>query len=221
MNAILKKKFFRRKEQTEIQWLNQQLTEPEFLIKKDWVIANIKYKLKLIDLNLSDTYNRKIMQKVEYRVKKADSIARKLIKKGYPATFENAKNKLNDIIGIRVVCLYSDDVYKISDRLKLQKDFTLIKEKDYIKTPKKSGYQSLHLILDIPVICDQTTEYQRVEIQIRTVAMDFWAGVDNHICYKKNPDEIKRAEADLKNYSAVISNMDKQMLNLRKKVEKM
>ncbi len=71
------------------------------------------------------------------------------------------------------------------------------------------------------MICDQTTEYQRVEIQIRTVAMDFWAGVDNHICYKKNPDEIKKAEADLKNYSAVISNMDKQMLNLRKKVEKM
>ncbi len=144
MNAILKKKFFRRKEQAEIQSLNQKLTEPAFLIKKDWVIATVKYKLKLIDLNLSDTYNRKIMQKVEYRVKKADSIARKLIKKGYPVTYENAKNKLNDIIGIRVVCLYSDDVYKISDRLKLQKDFTLIKEKDYIKAPKKSGYQSLH-----------------------------------------------------------------------------
>ena len=79
MNAILKKKFFRRKEQAEIQSLNQKLTEPAFLIKKDWVIATVKYKLKLIDLNLSDTYNRKIMQKVEYRVKKADSIARKLI----------------------------------------------------------------------------------------------------------------------------------------------
>mgnify|MGYP006922152497 CR=1 FL=1 len=94
MNAILKKKFFRRKEQAEIQSLNQKLTEPAFLIKKDWVIATVKYKLKLIDLNLSDTYNRKIMQKVEYRVKKADSIARKLIKKGYPVTYENAKNAL-------------------------------------------------------------------------------------------------------------------------------
>ena len=75
--------------------------------------------------------------------------------------------------------------------------------------------------MDIPLIYNKDTEYQRVEIQIRTVAMDFWAGVDNHICYKKNPEEIRKAEADLKNYSAVISKMDEQMLELRKKVEKM
>ncbi len=175
----------------------------------------------MIDFKLSSKYNRTVMQKVEHRIKHADSIARKLIKKGYTPTFENAISKLNDIIGIRIVCLYSDDVYKIAEILKQQKDLLLIKEKDYIKTPKKSGYQSLHLIMDIPLIYNTDTEYQRVEIQIRTVAMDFWAGVDNHICYKKDPEEIKRAETDLKNYSAVISKMDEQMLELRKKVEKM
>lgn len=175
----------------------------------------------MIDFKLSSAYNRTVMQKVEHRIKKADSIARKLVKKGYKPTFENAVSKLNDIIGIRVVCLYSDDVYTIAGILKQQKDFLLIKEKDYIKTPKKSGYQSLHLIMDIPLIYNKDTEYQRVEIQIRTVAMDFWAGVDNHICYKKNPEAIRKAEADLKNYSAVISKMDEQMLELRKKVEKM
>ena len=175
----------------------------------------------MIDHKLSTAYNRTVMQKVEHRIKKADSITRKLIKKGYKPTFENAVSKLNDIVGIRIVCLYSDDIYKIAEILKQQKDFLLIKEKDYIKTPKTSGYQSLHLIMDIPLIYGHDTEYQRVEIQIRTVAMDFWAGVDNHICYKKNPEEIKKAEADLKNYSAIISKMDEEMLELRKKVEKM
>ena len=216
-----KAKLRKRKDRGHIDTINHALSEPEFRLKKNWAIQYVSFKLKMIDFKLSSKYNRTVMQKVEHRIKNADSITRKLIKKGYKPTFENAVSNLNDIVGIRIVCLYSDDVYKIAEILKQQKDFLLIKEKDYIKTPKKSGYQSLHLIMDIPLIYNTDTEYQRVEIQIRTVAMDFWAGVDNHICYKKNPEEIKRAEADLKNYSTVISKMDEQILELRKKVEKM
>lgn len=201
--------------------LSRKLTDPVFLLKKDWMIQNIEFKLKMIDLELSSKYKRTIMQKIDHRVKKPDSIARKLIKKGYKVTYENAAGKLNDIIGLRVVCLYSDDVYKIAELLKQQMDFHLIKEKDYIKYPKKSGYQSLHLIFDVPLIYKETEELQRVEIQIRTVAMDFWAGVDNQICYKKSPEKMKKAETELKNYSNVISTMDRQMLELRKKVESM
>ena len=201
--------------------LNQKLSNPKFLLKKEWLIQNVEFKLKMIDLELSEKYQRTVMQKVEHRIKKPESIARKLVKKGYKVSFENASAKLNDMVGIRVVCLYSDDVYKIAELMKKQKDFTLIKEKDYIKNPKKSGYQSLHLIMDVPLTYQTTTECQRVELQIRTVAMDFWAGVDNHICYKKKPEEMRKAEEDLKNYSAVISKIDEQMLELRKKVEKM
>lgn len=199
--------------------LNHKLSDPEFLLKKDWIIHQIEFKLKMIELELSARHHRTMIQKVEHRIKDAGSIARKLIKKGYQITFENADKKLNDIIGVRVVCLYRDDVYNIADLLKQQKDFTLIKEKDYIKSPKKSGYQSLHLIFDVPLIYKDTTEQQRVEIQIRTVAMDFWAGVDNQICYKKNPAKMKTAELALKNYSTEISRMDKQMLELRKNAE--
>lgn len=212
-NMLIRRKSF-------VENLNKKLSAPEFLLKKEWGILNVKFKLKMIDFELSRKYNRKVMQKVEYRVKSAESIARKLKKKGCRITFENAQDHLNDIVGIRAVCLYYDDVYKIADLLKQQKDFILVKEKDYIKNPKKSGYQSLHLIMDIPLSYKGSTEAQRVEIQIRTVAMDFWAGVDNHICYKKNPGELKKAEEELKNYSAIISDMDKQMLKLRKKVEK-
>ena len=199
--------------------LNHKLSDPEFLLKKDWIIRQIEFKLKMIDLELSTKHNRTIMQKVEHRIKDAASIARKLLKKGYKITFENADNKLNDIIGIRVVCLYRDDVYNIADLLKQQKDFILIKEKDYIKNPKKSGYQSLHLIFDVPLVYKDSKELQRVEIQLRTVAMDFWAGVDNQICYKKNPAKMKTAELALKNYSTEISRMDKEMLELRKNAE--
>ena len=205
----------------QIDLLNKRLSEPEFLLKKNWVISNVEFKLKMIDLELSTKHKRTIMQKVEHRMKKPESIARKLIKKGYKPTFENSITKLNDIVGIRIVCLYSDDVYKIAELLRQQEDFILVKEKDYIKNPKKSGYQSLHLIMDIPLTYKEIKEPQRVEIQIRTVAMDFWAGVDNQICYKKSPREMKKAEEELKNYSDVISKIDQHMMELRKKVEKM
>lgn len=211
----------KRKEREKIDTLNQELSNPEFLLKKNWAIKIVEFKLEMIDLELSTEYKRIVMQKIEHRIKKPDSIARKLVKKGYHVSFHNAMEKLNDIVGIRVVCIYRDDVYKIAELLKQQKDFKLIKEKDYIKNPKKSGYQSLHLIMDVPLIYKETTEQQRVEIQVRTVAMDFWAAVDNQICYKKSPQEVKKAEEELKNYSNVISKMDQQMLELRKKAEKM
>lgn len=209
-----------RKERKKIEKINQELSAPDFLLKNDWAIQLVKFKLKMIDYELSSHYKRMVMQKIEHRIKAPQSIAKKLIRKGYDISFENAVKKLNDIVGIRVVCLYRDDVYKIAELLKLQKDFQLIKQKDYIKTPKESGYQSLHLIMDIPLVYKDSTQNQRVEIQIRTVAMDFWAAVDNQICYKKSPKEVEKAEEELKKYSSVISKMDKEMLELRKKVEK-
>lgn len=196
------------------------MENPDFLLRKNWVISYLEWKLKFIDMELSTEYNRTVTQKVESRIKSAESITRKLQRKGCEVTFEKALEKCSDIVGIRVVCLYSDDVYKIADLLKQQKDLELIKEKDYIKNPKKSGYQSLHLIVEVPFTYKRTVEKQRAEIQIRTVAMDFWAGVDNQICYKKREEEVKRAEGELKQYSDVIAQMDKQMLELRKKVEK-
>lgn len=220
MKYMLNQNCQTRKNRIPIEKLRHKLSDPEFLLQKNRTVSKVKYRLQLIDLKLSRRYNRKIIQKIEHRLKKPDSIARKLTKKGCQITFENAREKLNDIVGIRVVCLYSDDVYKIASMVKRQKDFRLIKEKDYIKNPKKSGYQSLHLILDIPLSFQEDTILQRIELQIRTIAMDFWAGVDNHICYKRNPEESKKTERDLKNYSAIISDMDRQMLELRKKVEK-
>ena len=129
MYKFHRKKFNRNrnKEKVSLEALNYNLSNQKFLLKKEWLIQNVEFKLKMIDLELSELYNRTVMQKVEHRIKKADSIARKLVKKGYKVSFENAAVRLNDIVGIRVVCLYSDDVYKIAELLKKQKDFTLIK----------------------------------------------------------------------------------------------
>lgn len=174
----------------------------------------------MIDLELSPIYHRSLITKTESRIKTAESVRKKLIKKGHPITFSHAISKLNDITGVRIVCLYCDDIYIIADYLRRQKDLKILKEKDYIKNPKKSGYQSLHLIVEVPVIYNETTEYHKAEIQIRSIAMDFWANIDNQICYKKSPEEIGKAEQELRNYSDIISKIDKQMLELRKKVEK-
>ena len=223
MYKFHRKKFNRNrnKEKVSLEALNYNLSNQKFLLKKEWLIQNVEFKLKMIDLELSELYNRTVMQKVEHRIKKADSIARKLVKKGYKVSFENAAVRLNDIVGIRVVCLYSDDVYKIAELLKKQKDFTLIKEKDYIKNPKKSGYQSVHLIVGVPVTYRDKTQEIRVEVQIRSFAMDYWAELDTQMCYKKNTAQILHVERETKSYSDLIAEVDNKMLELRRQIEDM
>ena len=124
-----------------------------------------------------DDKNKKV-QAVEFRIKSADSIAEKLKKKGYSGTFENAERYLNDLAGVRVICVCEKDVYELRDYLLERKDMVIVREKDYIKKPKKSGYKSLHLIAE--------PEGVRVEIQLRTVEMHCWAEADHKLCYKIN-----------------------------------
>lgn len=134
----VKEKSKKGKERITIDTLVKGLSDPLFLLQKKQTVRHVEFILEMIDYELSTKYKRIVTQKIEHRIKSPDSIARKLIKKGYEVSFENAIQKLNDIVGIRVVCLYSDDVYKIAELLKQQKDFILIKEKDYIKNPKRA-----------------------------------------------------------------------------------
>lgn len=115
---------------------------------------------------------------------------------------------------------FCDDIYRVADYVKKQKDITLLKEKDYVKNPKKSGYQSIHLIVGVPVTYLEKTKEIRVEIQIRSFAMDYWAELDNQMCYKKNAGQIENVERATKDYSDVIAKVDNQMLELRRQIEK-
>ena len=133
--------------------------------------------------------------------------------------FSLAKEKLNDLIGIRIVCLFLDDVYEIAEMLKKQKDIKVIKEKDYIVKPKKNGYMSLHLIVEIPVCMGDKVEMKKVEIQIRTTAMDFWSVLEYQLLYKKNVKGADKVGKELKSYSDEIAALDQKMLKLRNRIE--
>lgn len=203
------------------QQLKERIEAPMIQLRYAYAIDVVQAKLKLINADLAERNGRQVIRSMSARIKGADSIIKKLIKKERDVTFETAVNTLNDIAGIRVVCYFCDDIYQIADAVKKQKDITVIREKDYVKNPKKSGYQSIHLIVRIPVTYIDKTQEIRVEIQIRSFAMDYWAELDTQMCYKKSAGQIENVERETKDYSDVIAKVDNKMLELRKRIEKM
>lgn len=175
----------------------------------------------MINADLTEEKRRQIIRSIAARIKSTDSVIKKLVKKERAVDFQTAVGTLNDIAGIRVVCYFCDDIYRVADALRAQSDICMIKEKDYVKTPKKSGYQSIHQIVGVPVTYKEKTEEVRVEIQIRSFAMDYWAELDTQMCYKKDAGQIENVEREIKDYSNVIAQVDSKMLELRKRIEKM
>lgn len=202
------------------QEMKERLESPMVQLKYQYAIDMLLAKLKLINAELAEKHNRLIIRNMSARIKTTDSIKKKLSRKGYEVSYDTAVKSLNDIAGVRVICYFCDDIYRVAEALKRQVDIRLIKEKDYVKSPKKSGYQSIHLILSVPVSYNEETEKIRVEVQIRSFAMDYWAELDSQMCYKKSAGEIDNIERESKNYSDVIAKVDNKMLELRKVVEK-
>ena len=137
----------------------------------------------------------------------------------YTINLDNAKKKLNDIVGVRVTCIFRDDIYALVDCLKIQHDIKILKIKDYIKTPKSSGYQGVHMILSVPIYLSKKTEWMKVELQLRTVAMDSWSVLDYQLLYKKDLVDTGEIVQELKRYSDVIADMDTNMMRLRDKIK--
>lgn len=203
------------------QKLKAQLLEADNILRNEYAINLLLFKLKMINIELEKKYTRAVIRNIDSRIKSSESIIKKLQRKGYDISYAVAEEKLNDIAGIRAVCFFVDDVYEIAELLKRQKDIKLIKEKDYIKEPKKNGYQSLHLIMQVPFFAGETCIYQKIEVQLRTAIMDSWAELDNQLCYKKEFLNTENAEEELKAYSQLVVKMDKQMLQLRKQIKKL
>lgn len=201
--------------------LEKKLESPMVQLKYQYAIDIILAKLRLINAELSEKNQRQVIRSMSNRIKTADSIKKKLIKKERQIDFTTAVTTLNDIAGVRVVCYFCDDIYAVAEAVKKQKDICLQKEKDYVKNPKKSGYQSVHLIVSVPVTYNEKTEDIKVEVQIRSFAMDYWAELDNQMCYKKSAGEIENVERESRDYSDVIAKVDNKMLELRKMIEKM
>ncbi len=184
-------------------------------------IKEIETKLQILNEEFNVRFARNPIHHIESRLKSSPSILNKLKKKGFEVSIESAKKNLNDIAGIRVVCCYIDDVYSVADMLLRQSDIHLVKKQDYIKHPNYNGYRSLHLDLSIPVFLSERTEQVMVEVQIRTVAMDFWASLEHDLRYKSDkhiPQEI--CEAMLES-AAAIADIDVRMQEIYRLIQKL
>ena len=148
---------------------------------------------------------------IQTRIKKRASLEKKLIKKELPVTVEAAADNIRDIAGIRVICYFEEDVYAVAELLKQQQDLIFIRERDYIENPKDSGYESYHVIYGVPVYHVDGMEYFPVEIQIRTMSMDFWASMEHRICYKKEKKKKEELQNSLVRFSKELKEMERSM----------
>lgn len=203
--------------------LEQNLNKADFRITCQYAINLVELKLRMIQEEMMVEYGRKPISALCSRIKSVESIRRKLQKKGLNVSFANAQEKLNDIVGVRATCFFTDDIYELAQRLSRQADVKVIKEKDYMKTPKENGYKSLHLITEVPVFNGTDGSFCKVEIQLRTVAMDFWAQLDYQLCYKKELQgkKYRKVEEKLASYAVEIEKLDRGLLKLRKEIEKL
>lgn len=199
--------------------INRDMHRNQYLLKCQYAIDIMEAKCKIIAEQLSLVKNREIIKSINHRIKTPESIYAKMMKRELTPTLDVAINKLNDLIGVRVVCLYQDDLYEFADLLTTQKDITLLKIKDYIKSPKKSGYRSLHLILEVPICLNTKIESMKIEIQLRTVPMDCWSVLDYQLCYKKPDKDITNVKEKLKKHSEIIEELDQEMMLLRNEIE--
>ena len=146
----------------------------------------IAVRLEILDAEFKNLHDHNPIHHTEARVKSLDSILQKLERKGLPLTVEAAEEHLQDIAGVRIICNYIDDIYRLADLLTRQQDIQLVEQVDYIRQPKPNGYRSLHLVVRVPVFLSSHMELVPVEVQIRTIAMDFWASLEHQLRYKSD-----------------------------------
>ena len=191
----------------------------ELMTQYECAIMEIETKLKVLNAEFSLAHSRNPFESIKTRLKSPMSILEKLRRKGFEICLENIENKLFDIAGIRVICSFVEDIYTLEKLLVNQDDIILVERKDYIASPKPNGYRSLHLILDIPIFLSKGKKHMKVEVQFRTIAMDFWASLEHKLKYKKDIENAEEIALELKTCADTISAMDIQMEQIRKKIE--
>lgn len=183
------------------------------------VIMEVETRLKVLNAEFSEAYNRNPFEAIKSRLKSPESIYEKLERRGFPVTVESIRENLTDVAGLRVICSFPDDIYRLADLLIQQDDILLKSRKDYIKNPKANGYRSLHLILSVPIYLPGGKKYMNVEVQFRTIAMDFWASLEHKLKYKKKVADTGEIEEQLKKCADSIEDLDYQMQKIRDKIE--
>lgn len=182
-------------------------------------LMEVETKLKVLNKEFSLAYNRNPFESIKTRLKSPVSIIEKMKRKGYELTLNSIEEKLADIAGIRVICSFPEDIYILAELLARQDDIIVLEKKDYIANPKESGYRSLHLILDIPIFLSTGKKHMKVEVQFRTIAMDFWASLEHKLKYKKDVANADEIGEELKKCADIINETDFRMQEIRAMIE--
>ncbi len=181
-------------------------------------IKEVRTKLEILNDEFQNVHQYNPIEYIKSRVKSPESIVKKLKRNGYESTIKNMVEHVNDIAGIRIVCSFTSDIYKMAQMIGKQNDLTVISVKDYIRHPKESGYKSYHMLLTVPVFLSDKMVNTKVEIQIRTMAMDFWASLEHKIFYKFEGDAPDYISMELRECSEIVSILDDRMLSLNKAI---
>lgn len=194
----------------------------EFMLQQQLYRAAIKEmrtKLEILDEAFQVRYDHNPIHHIEYRLKTPKSIIGKLQKKNLPITTDSIWENLTDVAGVRVICNYIDDVYRVAELLLKQDDLTLVRVRNYIDYPKENGYRSLHLVVSVPIFLAEKTEHVNVEVQIRTIAMDFWASLEHQLKYKGQDDISQDLRRRLKVCADSIAALDIEMQAIHKELK--
>lgn len=181
-------------------------------------LRQIETKMEILNDEFQHVHQYNPIEHIKARIKTPESIVKKLKRNGYESTIENMVKYINDIAGIRIICSFTSDIYRIADMISEQRDIKVIGVKDYITFPKASGYKSYHLIVTVPVYLSDRTVDTKVEIQIRTVAMDFWASLEHKIHYKFEGDAPEHIKSELVECAKLVSDLDARMLSLNEEI---
>ena len=190
------------------------------LLYYSYAIKEVRTKLEILNEELAFKTKRNPIESIESRVKKPASIIEKLRRRNFPVSVESVFENLHDVAGVRVICSFIDDIYDVAEMFLSQDDITLIEKKDYIQNPKSNVYRSLHLIIEVPVFLSDRTLNMKVEVQIRTMAMDFWAALEHQANYKKGIDGIDSLVVELTDCANIINQTDRRMQEIYHKIQK-
>lgn len=182
-------------------------------------LKEIGTKIDILNDEFQYRHKYNPIEHVKSRIKKPESIVKKLKKNGYESSIENMVRYVNDIAGIRITCSFTSDIYRIAEMLTNQSDITILSVKDYISKPKESGYQSYHLLVAVPIFLSDSVINTKVEIQIRTVAQDFWATLEHKIYYKFEGNAPEYISKELRECAKIVSNLDERMLSLNNAIQ--
>lgn len=181
-------------------------------------VMEVVTKFKVLDEEMSLEYDRNPIESIKSRLKSPESLIDKMNRKKLPLTVDAIENNINDVAGVRVICSFQSDIYMLAESLLKQDDISLIEKKDYIQSPKDNGYRSLHLIVQTPIFLSDRKKLMNVEVQLRTISMDWWASLEHKICYKKDIEKYPEMGTDLRACADIAACLDEKMESIQKRV---